>query len=248
MGLHLQEVLHRELKTDFHSWPPMNTKGNPPKPWDAIEVSPKGGNSSKGGTSLTFRPHHLAKIGEIITCWSNIDHYLTETFAYLIEAEGWTAAELFENVRQFQSKGKIIRTYMNQKLGSPGRALADQATAPLELLNRARNDIAHGFFIVRSDYPDGVIRVVGWGKSEQHYLYRQSTIDALAEQFYACETGVRNMWLTVISSVPPRNETGRLIAANPNRFRAIGPEGNETLEFLQDDGTWLRPGGTTAMD
>ncbi len=224
----------------------MSNQSNPSAPWKPTGIAKPGGSSSWGGTSLTTRPIHLQRMAEVVTTWATIEHHLTEMFAYVINAEAWVAAEIFEQVHSSRAKIGILRKYLVEKLGLLGMANTKETLDPLKDLLDERNLIAHGCFITSDSHPNGIIRVKGWGNRQFYFLYDLSTLDALVARFYECERAVSQLLFSVIAQTPARYEPGRWVFAQPTNFRAVGPEGNETIESQQPDGTWLRPDGSVS--
>jgi len=123
-----------------------------------------------------------AEVANVIHSWSRIERDLCEIFAYTIDSDNWTAAEILSEVRKFRPKAAIlirsIRRKFGQELGNKAKKLLALA---LEF-SAERDVLAHGVFINHQDHKDCIVRIEGWDEDERWFVYDYDTLLALLDR------------------------------------------------------------------
>lgn len=194
---------------------------NKPKPWKPKEVSDK-------ARAITIHPtiplESNEAVGHVIAqallAWSNGERKMVEIMAYATEAEEWVVAEMFEKLRNVRPRASAIRERFTEKLGKEASdEIYENFLTPFLNMSDARNDLAHGYFIQRSDHPNALILKKGWGKKSALYLYDLETLQALRDEIIRCSQLIEQVRQYVLMTFPPKYASGALIAASNPHLR-----------------------------
>jgi hypothetical protein len=189
--------------------------------WKPRQVPrPTSGYKQIGPEVLRNVPEVTQRMGQIITCWGQLEWEMTNAFSYLIEAEGWVAAEMFQDIRKLRARIAIFLKHMRLKMDDVAASDAKKIINHLNDLQTERDKIAHGSFILSSPYPNAAIRVEGWGKEVSWYLYDIPTLDRMIKEFYQRGGEASSLFYNVMACSPPRYAPGRWIFPTPAALSA----------------------------
>jgi hypothetical protein len=201
-------------------WDPKNrsTESNfMQKPWLPQEIRDSDfSGSCRGPEVMKQRPLAAQSIGFVMTAWSSVEHHLCEMLAYLIDAEEWTAAEMYQEIWKIRVRVRLLIEFIRRKHGQVAAADARAVLHPLLEMSDQRDRLAHGYFIVPNT-DDGIILVEGWGTRRKYLFYSQTTLDALVTEIHRRAGLVMRLGWMVSDLSPPRYEAGRWFPLIPLR-------------------------------
>lgn len=115
-----------------------------------VELSPQ---------RIIERPQVAAWVGECIACWSIVEHETSRLFTLLLDVNVEAGMELYNQFGGASLKENGIKALARSKLQRPDYEIIDALLKMIKSQEKTRNKIAHWYWGVSDQVPDGLVLV-----------------------------------------------------------------------------------------
>jgi hypothetical protein len=129
-----------------------------------------------GSETRMQRPDHIAKIGECLTLWPDVDTQLALLLASLLKADAAPTVAVYSVLRRATGKAEAIRAAAAVSLDEPGQQLVAAILAVTQSIEGQRNDLAHGHWGASDLIPEGILWLDGTYTIDFHVKHRQRVV------------------------------------------------------------------------
>ncbi|MGD0565296.1 MAG: hypothetical protein ABSA66_19685 [Roseiarcus sp.] len=145
-----------------------------------------------GSAARLERPDHIAKIGECLTLWPDVDTQLALLLAALTKANTSGIVAVYSILRRSTGRVEAIKAAAGAMLDGEGQELISAIMVFLQTVEAARNDLAHGHWGCSHLIPEGILWLDGTYTINFHVKHRQTVIierrefptDILSNMYY----------------------------------------------------------------
>src|SRR5271163_4406052 len=110
-----------------------------------------------GTATRRLRPQHIAKIGECLTQWPDVDTQPALLLASLTRANADAMVAVYAALRRSTPRGEAIKAAASVSLDKRGQALVEAIIRFVERVEVERNALAHGHWGVSDFIPEGIL-------------------------------------------------------------------------------------------
>jgi hypothetical protein len=123
------------------------------------------------------RPEHIAKIGECLTLWPDVDLNLALLLASLTRANADAMVAVYATLRRSTARFEAIQAAARVSFDLTGQTLIAAVLKFAETVEGSRNDLAHGQWGISLLVPDAILWVSGAHSIDIHVKTRRSGIE-----------------------------------------------------------------------
>jgi hypothetical protein len=134
------------------------------------------GKWKMGTATRRLRPQHIAKIGECLTQWPDVDTQLALLLASLTRANADAMVAVYAALRRSTPRVEAIKAAASVSLDKRGQALVEAIIRFVERVEVGRNALAHGHWGVSDFIPEGILWMHGITTIDFHVKHRQTEI------------------------------------------------------------------------
>jgi hypothetical protein len=129
-----------------------------------------------GSAARLERPEHIAKIGECLTLWPDVDTQLALLLASLTGANAGAMVAVYSVLRRSTGRMEALKAAADVHLDAQGREVIAAICMFVQSVEAHRNDLAHGQWGVSRLIPDGILWLDGAFAIDFHVRHRQTII------------------------------------------------------------------------
>ena len=111
---------------------------------------------SFGKLWIKSKPEHCRVIGECLMAWTEIDMYLGVLLAVIMQANTDTTIAVFSTIRRSSARNEAIEKAASHALHYTDYQLVKALLMYVSTVEKARNDLAHGFWGISHEIEDGL--------------------------------------------------------------------------------------------
>jgi hypothetical protein len=122
------------------------------------------------------RPEHIAKIGECITLWPEVETQLALLLAALTKADTTATLAVYSILRRSTGKSEAVKAAASVALDKSGQELVAAVLTFSQSVEGQRNDLAHGHWGISELIPDAILWLDGSYTTQFHVNHRQKVL------------------------------------------------------------------------